>query len=169
MGVYFEANGHGTVLFHPDFLAALRGMPTDGLSPPAAAARRRLLAAAQLINQAIGDALSDALFVEAVLALKGWSVVEWDGVYADLPSRQSKMAVPDRSAVVTTPDETRVVSPAPLQDAIDAAAARVPSGRAFVRPSGTEDVVRLYAEAATEAAAAELASAVAAAVSAHLR
>lgn len=38
--------------------------------------------------------------------------------------------------------------------------AGVPSGRAFVRPSGTEDVVRVYAEAATQDAADELAQAV---------
>lgn len=31
------------------------------------------------------------------------------------------------------------------------------AGRAFVRPSGTEDVVRVYAEAATQQAADELA------------
>ena len=37
----------------------------------------------------------------------------------------------------------------------------MPSGRSFVRPSGTEDVVRVYAEAATQEAAGELALAVA--------
>lgn len=40
-------------------------------------------------------------------------------------------------------------------------AAGVPLGRAFVRPSGTEDVVRVYAEASTQQAADELATAVA--------
>ncbi len=44
---------------------------------------------------------------------------------------------------------------------MDARLAAVPSGRAFVRPSGTEDVVRLYAEAATEAQVDALALAVA--------
>lgn len=33
---------------------------------------RRLLTSASLINQAVGDALSDLLFCEAVLRLKGW-------------------------------------------------------------------------------------------------
>lgn len=35
------------------------------------------------------------------------------------------------------------------------------TGRAFVRPSGTEDVVRVYAEAATQSAADDLARLVA--------
>ena len=42
-----------------------------------------------------------------------------------------------------------LVAPAALQAKIDALAASHKSGRAFVRPSGTEDVVRVYAEAAT--------------------
>jgi len=35
--------------------------------------------------------------------------------------------------------------------------AGIPAGRAFVRPSGTEDVVRVYAEATTQEAADKLA------------
>ena len=41
------------------------------------------------------------------------------------------------------------------------------AGRACVRPSGTEDVVRVYAEAAEQAAADALAAAVARAVHDH--
>ena len=39
----------------------------------------------------------------------------------------------------------------------NALCAGIPSGRAFVRPSGTEDVVRVYAEATTQEAADRLA------------
>jgi phosphoacetylglucosamine mutase len=48
-----------------------------------------------------------------------------------------------------------------LQDAIDAAVARYAQGRAFARPSGTEDAVRVYAEANTQEAADSLATDVA--------
>ena len=45
-----------------------------------------------------------------------------------------------------------------MQTAIDAAVAKYGAdARAFARPSGTEDVVRVYAEAATEVGASELA------------
>lgn len=67
----------------------------------------------------------------------------------------------DRSVITTTNAETQVSQPQGVQAAIDAAVAAVPSGRSFVRPSGTEDVVRVYAEAATQAGADELAAAVA--------
>ena len=72
--------------------------------------------------------------------------------------------VADRTAVTTADAETRCVAPAGLQSAIDKEVAGAPAGRAFVRPSGTEDCVRVYAEAAERAAADALGSAVAAAV-----
>lgn len=51
--------------------------------------------------------------------------------------------------------------PAGLQDAIDAAVAKYDLGRAFARPSGTEDAVRVYAEAGSQEAADALAREVA--------
>lgn len=52
----------------------------------------------------------------------------------------------DRSVVTTEDAERRCVTPAGLQAAVERLATAVPAGRAFVRPSGTEDVVRVYAE-----------------------
>ncbi len=160
VGVYFEANGHGTVLFHGELVsklaaaaslsdAALAALLPGGAA--AAAALRRLHWATVLVNQAVGDALSDALLVEAVLTLKGWGVSDWDAIYVDAPSRMAKLAVRDRTAVKTVEDESRCTAPAELQAAIDALVAATPRGRAFVRPSGTEDVLRVYAEADTAA------------------
>ncbi len=36
-----------------------------------------------------------------------------------------------------------------MQDTIDEIVKLIPKGRSFVRPSGTEDVLRVYAEAQT--------------------
>lgn len=54
-------------------------------------AAQRLLAVCELVNQAIGDALSVLLLVEVVLQYMGWSVQEWNSIYTDLPSRQLKV------------------------------------------------------------------------------
>ena len=59
------------------------------------------------------------------------------------------MVVPDRTIYKTIDDESRLTSPMEIQNAIDNAVASVNDGKAFVRPSGTEDVLRLYSEAAT--------------------
>ena len=151
------------MLFHARFVArlvaALEAGAGDGEGTKPRALRR-LFWSTVLVNQAIGDALSDAMFVEAALALQGWDVRAWDAMYDDLPSVQAKLVVPDRKLVRVSADETRVLEPPALQAAIDALVAAAPRGRAFVRPSGTEDVVRTYAEAADAASARILSEAV---------
>ncbi|KAF4517174.1 hypothetical protein B566_EDAN005606 [Ephemera danica] len=142
IGVYFEANGHGTVLFSNH-------------------AREQVQNENNMINQNTGDALADLLLVELILHARGWSARDWDNAYTDLPNRQLKVKVKDRRVVTTTDAERKCVTPAGLQDRIHAAATSFPRGRAFVRPSGTEDVVRVYAEAATQREADQLANQVA--------
>jgi phosphoacetylglucosamine mutase len=58
--------------------------------------------------------------------------------------------VSDRHLLRTTCMDTRLESPRELQEAVDAAVATTAARRAFVRPSGTQDVVRVFAEAATQ-------------------
>lgn len=41
----------------------------------------------------MGDAISDMLLVEAILAVKGMTVKQWDAIYSDLPNRQLKVKV----------------------------------------------------------------------------
>ena len=66
VGVYFEANGHGTVLFSDAALAAIAAGPSDDLR-----------AAVDLINQTVGDAISDLLLVEAILLHRKMGMAEW--------------------------------------------------------------------------------------------
>ncbi|PAN32934.2 hypothetical protein PAHAL_5G521100 [Panicum hallii] len=173
IGIYFEANGHGTIVFSEDFLSQLQSLSNE-LSSDAANgsaqyhAAMRLMAASQLINQAVGDALSGLLLVEAILQYKGWSFQNWCELYSDLPSRQLKVKVIDRSSIVTTEAETKVSQPSSLQELIDKETANCAHGRCFVRPSGTEDVVRVYAEASTQVEADSLARSVAHHVEHHL-
>ncbi|KAI3453426.1 hypothetical protein Pfo_010089 [Paulownia fortunei] len=164
IGIYFEANGHGTILFSDTFLSWLEIRNNELSSTSKGSdqhkAALRLLAASKLINQAVGDALSGLLLVEAILQHMGWSIHKWNELYQDLPSRQLKVKVVDRTAVITENAETVVVSPIGIQEAIDAETAKYPQGRCFIRPSGTEDVVRVYAEALTQEAADNLANSV---------
>ncbi|KAL4199461.1 hypothetical protein AMTRI_Chr03g145070 [Amborella trichopoda] len=151
IGIYFEANGHGTILFSDKFLKWLEVKIQDlAAGSEMQKAAQRLLAASNLINQATGDSLSGLILVEVVLRYMGWSIQRWKSLYQDLPSRQVKVKVVDRTAVVTTNAETSVLRPLGLQEAINLEVAKYYRGRAFVRPSGTEDVVRVYAEASTQ-------------------
>ena len=95
-------------------------------------------------------------------------LVRWHDLYTDLPSKQQKVGVPDKSMVACSEDETAVVRPQALQDDLVAAMQTVRHGRCFVRPSGTEDVVRIYAEAATQEEANKLTDLTFAAIRKHL-
>jgi phosphoacetylglucosamine mutase len=165
IGIYFEANGHGTVVFSDKACALLQQRSQQQCDDAVVAlALQRLGAVLRLMNQAVGDALSDLLLVEVVMHEAQWATLApWSALYTEFPSRMLKTAVPDRNAVKTTNAERTCVAPAGLQGAIDALVASGGDGsssaarRCFVRASGTEDVVRIYAEAATQAAADTLA------------
>lgn len=93
---------------------------------------------------------------------------QWHLMYTDLPSKQQKVSVPDKGAISCSEDETTVIRPVALQLDLVAAMSTVRQGRCFVRPSGTEDIVRIYAEAATQAEADVLAELAHAAILKHL-
>ncbi|KAF2191440.1 Phosphoacetylglucosamine mutase [Zopfia rhizophila CBS 207.26] len=155
IGVYFEANGHGTVIFSIDTLETIAKY--EPRSPAQKEALDILRACVDLINQAVGDALSDMLLVEVILAHKNWGLQEWLSTYDDLPNRLLKVKVTDRRIFETTDAERRLVKPKGVQDDIDTIVKKVRQGRSFARASGTEDAVRVYAEAASRAEADDLA------------
>ena len=106
-------------------------------------ARSRMLALRKVCNQAVGDAISMLFAVVGVLGVQGMTVEDWDALYADLPCVQAKVAVPDRTKAVPNDSETRLTEPQALQEKIDVLVKKYPSGRSFVRPSGTEDIIRV--------------------------
>lgn len=67
-----------------------------------------LLSLSELINQAVGDALSDMLMVEAILIYDEMSLASWDNCYTDLPNKQEKVKV--YYEVPQVPDGSNVLS-----------------------------------------------------------
>lgn len=165
VGVYFEANGHGTVLFSKAAEEKIQQLAEDtNVNDKRKKAALLLRNTINVINQTVGDAISDMLLIEAILAIKGMTIQQWDTIYTDLPNRQLKVKVADRRVIDTTDAERRAVTPAGLQEAIDNLVKKYRQARSFVRPSGTEDVVRVYAEADTQESADALAHEVSLAV-----
>ena len=142
IGVYFEANGHGTVLFSEKFYDTCRQNSTS--SPT----YKKLMAFSRVINHTVGDAMTDLLAVILTLGILNWTPARWYEEYTDLPNKLTKVVVPDRTIYKTTNEERTLLSPEGIQTRIDALVSHVKSGRAFVRPSGTEDAVRVYCEGA---------------------
>ena len=155
IGVYFEANGHGTVLFSNHAISMIR--ETAPKSPGQKYALDSLSACIDLINQAVGDAISDMLFAEVVLAHKLWTPQNWLETYIDLPNYLKRVEVPNRGAFKAVDAERRLVQPKGMQEEIDRLVGMYVKGRSFVRASGTEDAVRVYAEAQSKVEAGKLA------------
>ena len=154
VGIYFEANGHGTVVF--DSRAEEQIFAYSPANEKEARAIHSLQQFTKLVNQAVGDAISDLLCILAILSSLSLTPQDWDKCYEDLPNRLTKVVVPDRSVFKTTDAERRLVEPQGMQQKIDEIVAEYASGRSFVRASGTEDAVRVYAEASTHEGAEEL-------------
>lgn len=159
VGVYFEANGHGTVVFSQEALRAFR--ETKPQSPAQKDALETLAAVGDLINQTVGDAISDMLMVEVILAHKAWSLQDWATTYTDLPNRLVRVEVANKDIFETTDAERRLSHPPGAQDEIDQCVRKYTTARSFARASGTENACRVYAEAATRHEADELATKVA--------
>lgn len=162
VGIYFEANGHGTIVFSEDAKLQIREIATNTNSSLAQkAAAKKLLSTIDVINESVGDAISDLLLTEIILHDLDWDISDWDSMYVDFPNRQLKIKVPDRNVLTTTDAARKCVKPEGLQEAIDNLVSKYEQARSFVRPSGTEDIVRVYAEAHTQDAADKLAEEVA--------
>lgn len=114
IGIYFEANGHGTVMFKTEFKEKLSSSLSDSeyvnfliigvfvkkisksifsVSEEAKNAIKKLQTVIDLINETVGDALSDMLLVETILHSKGWNIQDWEKTYKDLPNRLLKVSV----------------------------------------------------------------------------
>ncbi|XP_013924152.1 PREDICTED: phosphoacetylglucosamine mutase-like [Thamnophis sirtalis] len=157
IGIYFEANGHGTVLFSKAAEDKIRFQAKEEKDNQKREAAKMLENTIDLINQTVGDSLSDMLVIEAILMLKNLTIAQWDALYTDLPNRQLKVKVADRRVISTTDAERRAIAPPGLQEKIDHLTQQFKLARAFVRPSGTEDIVRVYAEADSQENADKLA------------
>ena len=82
-----------------------------------------------LINQCVGDALSDMLYCMGALNVLHMTLLQWSDLYRDLPSRQQKVAVLNKHMVRCSEDETRILEPAVMQADLDDAMKSISNGR----------------------------------------
>ncbi|EEB08565.1 N-acetylglucosamine-phosphate mutase [Schizosaccharomyces japonicus yFS275] len=149
IGVYFEANGHGTVVFSKSCLQKLDTLPANATGEQRSAVNL-LKGLSTLCNQAIGDSISDTLMVVFLLQVLGWNAADWLNMYHDLPNALAKATVRNRFEFVCTDADRRLVKPSGLQQIVDEIMRPYESARAFIRASGTEDAVRVYVEASSQ-------------------
>lgn len=96
-------------------------------------AASKLINIIDVVNQTVGDAFSDMLLVETILHAKGWSIIDWERSYDDLPNKQLKVKIADKNVITTTDAGRLCVTPTGLQEEIDKVVSRYNKGRSFVR------------------------------------
>lgn len=135
IGVYFEPNGHGSVHFSPACIEEIESGDTRH--------HNILKILSNLFDPCVGDALANFLVFKATMAS-----VDDLRKFRENPSRLLTVKITDKNSVKVD-QKNQVLEPKALQDKIDVEAVSF-GGRSFVRPSGTEDVVRVYAECPKE-------------------
>ena len=105
-----------------------------------------------------GDGLLTALRLMARMAATGRSLADLAGVLTRLPQVLINVAVADKAAVAAAPSVAEAVAGAEIELGA--------TGRVLLRPSGTEQLVRVMVEAPTQSAARTIAQRIAAVVAA---
>lgn len=135
IGIYFEPNGHGSVLFSSNALQAFNSNNTKE--------HEILQIISNLFDPCIGDALANLLVFKCIIP----SIVNIKP-YKDNGSRLLTVFIKNKS-VISVNEKNEVLYPKNLQERINEEIDKL-EGRAFVRPSGTEDLIRVYAECLTQ-------------------
>lgn len=91
------------------------------------------------------------LCIEAALATLNITGRDYLNLYTDLKCKNTKVTIKDKSKLKMSYAEEVVLEPKEIQEKINAIVAKYPGSRAFIRPSGTEDIVRIYAESSDSA------------------
>lgn len=93
--------------------------------------------------------MTNFLCIEEAMAFLNMSGHDYLNMYKDYKCLNTKVYVKNKLAVEVVWTEDRITKPASAQKSIDDIIAKYPGSRAFARPSGTEDCIRVYVEADT--------------------
>jgi phosphoacetylglucosamine mutase len=149
IALYFESNGHGTIYTNEDVITKITKLNSYCMSAQDSQVLEMINIFLSTFNRTTGDSLSIFIATECSLKLLNMTSNDLYNIYTELPATNSKLQVKNKDIFVPNDDETRLVQPEAMQSVIDEVVSKYPDSRCFIRPSGTEDVVRIYAEART--------------------
>lgn len=132
IGLYFEPNGHGSVVFSKRFMEKVEAIERPSI----------LKLLTQMFDPCVGDALANLLVMKATVK----SLADLTK-YTENFSRLMTVKIKDKNVIKV--DQNNIVLEPDIQKKIDEQVLTY-KGRAFVRPSGTEDLVRIFAECPAE-------------------
>lgn len=152
IAIYFEANGHGTIYFNEKTIEKISEIKNSNLASENDKEILILISDfLKAFNPTVGDSLSVLICAEKCLKILNLNCSDVYDLYENIPSVNMKKVVKDKSIYVSNEDDSRLIEPINIQNKIDEIVEEYKNdlGRCFVRASGTEDIVRVYAEAKT--------------------
>lgn len=158
LSVYFESNGHGTLTFDERLTSKLNKLNSFAMNSTDSQILELFNIYINMFNKTTGDSLSAMICTEASLKLMNMTLLELYDIYNELPSINLKVEVKDKLQFKANENELQLIEPLEIQNFIDKTIKEFQKARCFVRPSGTEDIVRIYAEAASEQEALKIAT-----------
>lgn len=141
IGIYFEPNGHGSVIFSKSFLSSINELDSHEID--------HVKILTNLFDPCIGDALANYIFFKCALKCSGGFIK-----YKEYCIRMMVVKIKDKK-LLKVDEKCNVLEPhiqKPINQLLN-----FYKGKGFVRPSGTEDLVRIFAECAEQDQADELA------------
>lgn len=151
IGLYFESNGHGTIIYKHKTIEFLESLASSAKTEEAGQTVKDFINYLVAQNNINGDAMSNFLQVLSAFEILDICPEELLNCYTDKLSRISTVKLKDRTLMQSTTDDERVLAePADLQGKIDEILAEYPGYFGFARPSGTEDLCRIYLEGKDE-------------------
>ncbi len=150
IAIYFEANGHGTVYFDEktdEKISVIKN--SDSANENDKEILNLISDFLKSFNPTVGDSLSVLICAEKCLKIMNFKCSDIYDLFQILPSVNMKKVVKDKLIYISNEDDSRLIEPFDTQIKIDDIVNEYKNdfGRCFVRASGTEDIVRIYAEA----------------------
>jgi phosphoacetylglucosamine mutase len=158
IGIYFESNGHGTIIYKHKMLELLKKASASAKTPEAKLIAEDFLNYLTGQNNVNGDAISNVLLILSSIEILDIDIHEIFTCYIDNLALTSKVSLRDRTLLKSTEDERILAKPEDIQPQVDIIMKDYPGYIGFVRGSGTEDVCRIYVEGKEEAKLKELES-----------
>jgi len=132
IGIYFEQNGHGNVIFNNDIEQRFL----------------QLKLFKRFFHPCVGDGIMGVFAVLYMLQELKMTAEQWYNLYKNNDSLLLKLNIQNKDIFETTKDQLTLTAPLEMQNFINNVCYEYKDNdaRCFVRPSGTENVVRIYTE-----------------------
>lgn len=139
IGLYFETNGHGTLMVSDHFYQLLDSLETTN---PYVKLFRSWI---DLSNDLVGDAIRNVLLIEGSFMILGIHPNELLKLYYEFPYQNHKLYGYNKDKLKVAQEDRVIVEPENMNSQIQAITSEL-GGRVILRASGTEDLIRLYIE-----------------------